>query len=446
MSTKPKPNTLLKLLCDRERLTYRKFNDRFTNAGMELFGQSPNNPTVGEPQFRRWTAGNLVGLPGADTCAVLERMFPQYTAEQLFAPPPNGIESQAPAYDLDLEERIRMTAREAHNHADATAGQSISDSTIEELRDQVVTLSRRYHRVPPVKTFDEADALRLEVEFHRDRTHSPVQLQALMVLNGQVAAIMSAACFDLGYLSHARSFARSAAKYGENSRFTPLRAFADGSLAYIAYHAGDRTEAVAKAERAITHGGLGDVGERRLRSIQARAYAHLGDIESARRAMLLSEDTGRDRVDELHDEIGGEFAFAQERLAMSNATTALIIGDSDMAETAGRRALALLEQKPQEAQSAHVRGGAAADVAMARLLANDVEGADEALRPVWEIPREQRTTGIVVRTAQIQRHLSRPTYHGAGAAVHLRQRIEDFNRFSPPYQIGPHVGLLAIEA
>jgi hypothetical protein len=85
-------------------------------------------------------------------------------------------------------------------------------------------------------------------------------------------------------------------------------------------------------------------------------------------------------------------------------------------------------------------------VALARLLANDVEGADEALRPVWDIPREQRTTGIVVRTAHIQRHLSQPTYHGAGAAVELRERIENFNRFSPPYQIGPHIGLLAIEA
>ncbi|GHD34829.1 hypothetical protein GCM10010313_81740 [Streptomyces violarus] len=446
MSTKPKPSTLLKQLCDRERLTYRKFNDRFTKAGVELFGQNPNNPTVGEPQFRRWTAGNLVGLPGPDTCAVLERMFPSYTAEQLFASPPQGIESQAPALDLDLEVRIGMTAREAHDNADATAGQSISDTTIEELRDQVITLARQYHRLAPVKAFDDADALRLDVGHHRDRTHSPAQLQALMILSGQVAAILSSAAFDLGYLRHARSFARSAVKYGESTRFAPLLAFADGSLSYIAYHAGDRTEAVAKAERAITHGGLGDVAERRLRAIQARAYAHLGDIESARRAMLLAEDTGRDRVDELHDEVGGEFGFSHERLAMSNATTALVIGDSAMAETAGRRALTLLEQQPQESQSAHVRGGAAADVAMARLLANDVEGAAEALTPVWEIPRDQRMTGIVVRTAQVQRHLSQPTYHRAGAAVELRERIEDFNRYSPPYQIGPHIGLLAIEA
>ncbi|MEU2737334.1 DNA-binding protein [Streptomyces sp. NPDC007095] len=440
------PNTLLKLLCDRERLTYRKFNERFTQTGVDLFGRNPNNPTCGEPQFRRWTAGRLVGLPGAETCAILERMFPEYTAEQLFAHPSEVFDPQVPAYDPDLEERIGMTARDAHEAADATAGVSISDNTIDELHDQVVALARSYHRLAPVRAFEEAEELRGKVEDQRDRTQVPAQLQALMILNGQVAALLASAAFDLGYLRHARTFARTAALFGETTRFVPLRAFADGTLAYIAYHAGDISEAVAKADRALSYGGLGDIAQRRLHAIQGRAYAHLGDIASAQRAISLSEEAGRDRVDELHDVVGGEFGFTAERLAMSNSTTALIIGDSGQAEAAARRALSLLGQRSQDAQSAHVRGGAAADLAMARLLGNDVEGAAEALGPVWEIPSEQRMTGIVVRTARIHRHLSRPTYHGAQLPGQLRERIEDFNRASPPHQIGPHVGLLAIEA
>lgn len=440
------PDTLLKLLCDRERLTYRKFNERFTQTGVELFGRNPNNPTCGEPQFRRWTGGKLVGLPGAEACAILERMFPGYTAEQLFARPSEVIDAQVPAYDLDLEERIAMTAREAHEDADATAGGSVSDNTIDELHDQVVTLARAYHRLAPVRAFEEADALRQEVERQRDRTQAPAQLQALMILNGQVAALLSSAAFNLGYLRHARTFARTAALFGESTRFAPLRAFADGTLAYIAYHAGDNTEAVAKAVRALSYGGLGDVAQRRLHAIQARAYAHLGDIASAQQAIRLSGETGRDRVDELHDAVGGEFGFTAERLAMSNSTTALIIGDSGRAEAAARQALTLLEQRSREDQSTHVRGGAAADLAMARLLGDDVEGASEALTPVWEIPSDQRMTGIVVRTARIHRHLSRPTYHGAQLPGQLRERIEDFTRVSPPYQIGPHVGLLGLEA
>ncbi|MFE6030223.1 DNA-binding protein [Streptomyces niveus] len=413
---------------------------------MELFGQNSNNPTCGEAQFRRWTAGKLVGLPGADTCITLERVFPGYTVAQLFAHPSEAIDSQLPAYDLDLEERIAMTAREAHEDADTTAGTSISDTTVDELRDRVVTLARRYHRLAPVKAFEEADALREEIERQRDRTKAPAQLQVLMILNGQVAALLSSAAFNLGYLRHARTLARTAALFAETTRFAPLRAFIDGSLAYIAYHAGDNTEAVTKADRALSHGGLGDIAQRRLCAIQARAYAHLGDIASAQRAIRLSDEDGHGRVDELHDTVGGEFGFTPERLAMSNSTTALIIGDGGEAEAAARQALTLLAQRSKDAHSAHIQGGAAADLAMARLLAHDVEEASEVLTPVWEIPNDQRMTGIVVRTAHIHRHLSRPTYHGARLPGQLRERIEDFTRVSPPYQIGPHVGLLALEA
>ncbi|MEU6323196.1 DNA-binding protein [Streptomyces sp. NPDC047009] len=437
------PKTLLAWLCDRDRLPYGRFENRFAKTGERLFGRDPNNPTCGETQFRRWTGGKLVGLPGPDTCQVLEAMWPGHTAEQLFGPPPQ-TDPQAPAFDL--EERVRMTAREAHDGADATAAASISDNTIDELRDQVVTLARTYHTRPPAQAYDDADKLRQDIESHRDRTQVPVQQQDLMILNGQTAALSAVAAFDLGYFPSARSLARTASLYGETSRFAPLQAFADGTLAYIAYHTGDATEAVAKANRALSHGGLGDVAHQRLHSIQARAYAHLGDVAASQRAIQLSGEAEHNLRDELHDVVGGEFGFSAERLAMSTSTTALLIGDAWQAETAARRALALLAHKPHGQQSAHVRAGAAADLAHARLLADDVDGAAEALAPVWEVPVDQRKTGIVVRAARIRRHLSQPPYHGAQLPRELRERIEDFTRVSPPYRIGPLVGLLAIEA
>ncbi|PKT72109.1 DNA-binding protein [Streptomyces populi] len=436
------PRTLLAWLCDRDRLPYRRFEERFTEAGVRLFGNSPNNPTCGETQFRRWTGGKLATSPGPATCQVLEAMWPQYKAEELFGPPPQ-TDPQAPANDL--EERVRMTADDALQGADATASASISDNTIDELRDQVTGIAQRYHLVSPAQAYEEADRLRLLIERQRDRTQVPVQLQQLMILNGQSAALLSVAAFDLGYFPSARSLARTAAMFGETTRFTPLQAYADGTLAYIAYHTGSATEAVAKATRALTYGGLGDTAHRRLHAIKARAHAHLGDVGSARRAILLSAEDGTGRCDELHDEIGGEFAFSPERLAMSTSTTALLMGDAAQAETDARRALELIEQRPSEQQSEHVRAGAAADLAYARILADDVDGAADALQPVWAVPTEHRQTGIVVRTARIARHLARPEYHGAQTPTALVERIEDYNRVSPPHRIGPHIGLHAIE-
>ncbi|WP_328980690.1 DNA-binding protein [Streptomyces canus] len=439
---KTEPRTLLAWLCARDGLSYRLFAEKFTATGVRLLGHKPTNPTCGETQFRRWTGGKLATLPGPETRQILEAMWPEYTAAQLFGPPPQH-DPQAPANDL--EERVRMTADEAFQGADATASAAISDNTIDELRDQVTAVAQGYHKVPPAQAYEAADNLRMAIEVQRDRTQVPVQQQELIILSGQIAALLSVAAFDLGYFQPARSLARTAAVFGETTRFTPLQAFADGTLAYIAYHTGNATEAVAKAMRALSYGGLGDMAHRRLQAIKARAHAHLGDVVSARRAVQLSAEVGQGRHDELHDAVGGEFSFSLERLAMSTSTTALLIGDAAQAEADARRALELLGQRPEEAQSAHVRAGAASDIAHARLLDDDVDGAAEALTSVWGVPPEHRQTGIVVRMARIGRHLTRPEYHGAQLPTTLREQIEEYNRLSPPHRIGPHVGLLAIE-
>ncbi|WP_189718152.1 DNA-binding protein [Streptomyces phaeofaciens] len=409
---------------------------------MRLFGNGTTNPTCGETQFRRWTGGKLQTLPAAPTCMVLEAMWPEYTAAQLFEPPALA-DPQVPANDL--EERVRMTAEEALEGADATASAAVSDNTIDELRDQVEAAARQYHRMAPAQAYEALDKLRTAIERQRDRTQVPFQQQELMILNGQAAALLAVAAFDLGYFPSARSLARTAAVFGEATRFTPLQAYADGTLAYIAYHTGNPTEALAKAHRALAHGGLGDLAYRRHHAIRARAHAYLGEAEAARQAIHLSAEDGLGRRDELHDGVGGEFGFSLERLAMSTSTTALLMGDAAQAESDARRALELIAQRPAEEQSAHVRAGAAADLAHARLLADDVDGAAEALHPVWDVPAEHRQTGIVVRTARIRQILARPEYRGAHVAKALAERIEDFNRVSPPHRIGPHIGLLAIE-
>ncbi|MBA9050901.1 DNA-binding protein [Streptomyces murinus] len=440
---KNEPRTLLAMLCDRDNLTYRRFDERFTRTGIRLFDHSPNTPTCGETQFRRWTGGKLLGLPGPETCQILEAMWPGYTAEQLFGPPP-ADDPKAPAFDL--EERVQMTAREAHDGADATAAASISDNTIDELRDHVVSLARRYHNLSAAAAYETADQLRREIERQRDRTQVPIQQQTLMILNGQTAALLAVAAFDLGYLPSARTLARTAAVYGESTRFTPLQAYADGTLAYIAYHSGELNEALTKAQRALSLVGLGNVAQRRLHAIAARAYAHLGDVASARRAMQTSEEASPDRRDDLHDAVGGEFGFPGERLAMSNSTSALLMGDAEQAEAEASRALALLGERAQEEQSIDVRAGAAADLAHARLLSDNVDGAADALAPVWEVPPDQRSTGIVMRAARIGRHLARPHFHGAQLPKELREQIEEFTRVSPPYRLGPSVALLAIDS
>jgi hypothetical protein len=131
---------------------------------------------------------------------------------------------------------------------------------------------------------------------------------------------------------------------------------------------------------------------------------------------------------------------------MSSSSTALLIHDGDQAEQSARHALDLISQKPQASRSAHVLGGAAADLAMARLLSNDVEGAAVALTPLWDIPGDQRVTGVLVRTGQIQQFLAQPAYRASTLPRELRDRVEDFTRTASTHQLGTRSVLLQLEA
>ncbi|MEW2305366.1 DNA-binding protein [Streptomyces sp. NPDC006655] len=374
-----------------------------------------------------------------ETRRVLEAAFGR-PVSALFAPAPD---STAPAYDLEHE--LDMTARDAQDAANATAAASLSDTILEQYTDDVMTLARQYASTAPLQAFHHGRSLQTQLHDLRDRTQVPVQQQRLLELLGQTTALLAASAFDLGSFDSARRLVRAADMYAESARFDPLRAYCDGILAYLAYFQGMPDEAVTKARRAQSYGGLGDVARRRLLAIEARALGYLGDAEAAQHVIRMSEDVDTGVRDDLHDGIGGEFGFTPERLAMSTSSTALLAHNAAQAEQSARRALDLIGRRPEEQRSAHVLGGASADLAMARLLANDVDGAADALVPLWGIPADQRVTGVLARTGQIQHFLTQPDVRQAQTARELRGRVEEFTRAATAHQLtGP--ALLQLEA
>ncbi|MFK3735678.1 DNA-binding protein [Streptomyces sp. NPDC088090] len=430
--------TLLKVLVDQRRWRYQDFERAFRRAAAQVLDEDARNLTVSEAQFRRWTGGKVQTLPGPEACAVLEHLF-GVGAAALFDPPP----SVAPEPAFNLEDEIAMTARDAQNEAAEAAATSISDISVDQLRDDVAALARSYGSKAPFDVFRQARELREEAEQARSRTQVPAQAQELLIVAGQACALLATAAFDLGSLDGAKRLSRSAALYGETARFDPLRAFAGGTLAYIAYFQDQPAEAARLARQAQMFTGLGDVARRRLTAIEARAFGHLGDTVSAQRALNASEEDGPGATDDLHDGVAGEFGFSVERLAMSNSSTCLLLGNGDQAEEAAMRALDLAAEQPAVLRSAHVIGGAAADLAAARLLRGDLDGASDALAYVWEVPRDQRATGLLTRTARVRRALTGERFRGAPLAGELGERIEDFTRTSTQHQLGAGGGAVA---
>ncbi|PNG18884.1 hypothetical protein [Streptomyces cahuitamycinicus] len=338
-----------------------------------------------------------------------------------------------------------MTARDAASHSGEAAALRLDELTLDQLHDDLVTLSRQYGCKAPAEVFHEANNLLQQVQINLERTKAPEQHTRLYYAAAQASALLAAVSFDLGALTPAVSFARSAAQYGKTIDNGPLQAYAYGMMAFMAFWDGRPSESVRLAKRAHQFGGLGDTARRRLYSIEARAHGHLRDDDQAQRAIRAAQEQTGVHRDELHDDIGGEFGFDAARTAMSNATTCLLLRDSTGAEEFANTALTLLSYRPDAEVPIVVAGPAAIDLARARLMRNEVEGAQEALEPIFDVPPGYRSSGMLERLIAARIELTRPQFRSAPAALSLAEQIEDFTVLSPARRLGAQ-SPLAIEA
>ncbi|MFE6616592.1 hypothetical protein [Amycolatopsis sp. NPDC057786] len=86
-----RPIVLKVLLRGRHLQSYRAFCREYDKVA-EKVDKSLRGSFPSKAQFYRWLSGELVGLPYADHCRILEAMLPGWQAEQLFGPHEGGIE------------------------------------------------------------------------------------------------------------------------------------------------------------------------------------------------------------------------------------------------------------------------------------------------------------------------------------------------------------------
>ncbi|WP_236726398.1 hypothetical protein [Streptomyces sp. NBRC 110465] len=432
--------------------SYRAFAEEYSRAAEQLRGEGYEvAPPPGARHYERLlTKGGVKTVPFRPTALVLERMF-QLPVGDLFRSaaeeigPREGASGRALCSPVLNESELLMTARDAASHSSEAAALRLDELTLDQLHDDLVKLSQRYGSTPPTEVFHEANSLLQQVQVNLERTRSPEQQNRLYHAAAQASALLGAVSFDLGALAPAVSFARSAAQYGKTIDYGPIQAYAHGMLAFMAFWDGRPGEAVRRAQTAQRFGGIGDTARRRLYAIEARAYGHLRADEQAKAAIQAASEQTTGRRDELHDDIGGEFAFDAARTAMSHATTCLLLRDPTTAEEFASRALDLLSTQPEDTAPLVISGPAAIDLARARLMRNEVDGAREALNPVFQVPPNWRGSGLMERLIATRVELTRPALRGAPVAVALAEEIEEFSALSPARRLGAQ-NPLAIEA
>lgn len=322
---------------------------------------------------------------------------------------------------------VTATAHESSEQAAMVASRSLDEATLEQLRDDITRITHGYTMVPPIAAFIEARRLRDLGYRLLANTRRPGQEADLYFAVGLACGLLAAASFDLGRWEAATEQARAAWVYGTQIGHPGLRAWAKGMQALLAYWSGDPATAVTLAEEAqrVAPPGTAMV---RLRSIEARAWAHQGQVREAERSIAHAESAREqaDEAEELHDQIGGQFGFDPARQARCNGTAYLQLGNAKQAIRRAETAIGLCAAMPAGRRWMKIETQAHADLAAARLMGGDLDGARDALLPVLGTPSALRVEGLTRRVQRVADMLAAPAYRHSHPAQQLSGEIGEF--------------------
>jgi len=322
---------------------------------------------------------------------------------------------------------VVAVAHESSEHAALTESVSLGATTLEQLHDDVVWLARAYVGTPPFPVLRETSRVRNRAYLLLSRTQRPRQRRHLYLVAGQLCGLLASASFDLGYPGAAAAQARAAWTYGAIAEHDELLAWAAGMQATIALWAGRPQEAIDRIDVGLASAPRGSPRVRLL-CIQGRAWARLGSRTNTDEALAACR-TERERADggnELHDHIGGEFGFNEARQAFCSGSAYLQLGDIRRALEECERAVRLYEAGPVGERWYGAECSARTDLAATRLLRGELDGAREALVPVFALSPDKRVQGLVKRLGNVQRLLSQPRYISSPDGRRLGQQVEGF--------------------
>lgn len=156
----------------------------------------------------------------------------------------------------------------------------------------------------------------------------------------------------------------------------------------------------------------------------ARGDAASGNSERAINAIRAAEAAWEHVEPDEVDDLGGICTFSQPRtLYYAADALAWLPGEADNAVDFSTRAVDAYSDPTDPAWAFGDQAGSHSDLAIARVAARDLEGANEALAPVLDLPPEQRINGIVHSVQRVHQALTRSGL--AAAASDMIEHIED---------------------
>lgn len=437
--------TLFRNLVDeREWRDPQAFVHHFQQAA-NMLAEAQNAPglrtcTPAASTFEAWYYGQR--LPNRDARRVLVHLFglsidrlwteagpENETSTRLAGTSPTTRHVDPDAALNEMRRGAEMAARRARDFALGAEQGQLGDGALGFLEDEVKRIAATYQRVPLSTIYTDLtaaqdDAFRL-IEAGR---HRPSQLQQLQVMATLLSWFMAKASHDMGDPRSAMMQARTAAFCAQQAEHPALMALVDGLKSLISYWANRPEDALFFARKgAAEHPDLTGTVSVWLPSLEARAAALLGDTQAVRESNHRAE-ARRDRVmpDDL-DQLGGLLTFPDAKRLYYVVESKVLLGEGAHDSAAQAQAAAdAFGDRTADHWAYGDEAGSLCNLALVRLYGDDLDGTADALRPVLDLPADQRNNGIVVSAQRVQTALNRGSVRTAHVARELHEEISQF--------------------
>lgn len=439
---------LLKALVAQQRWTYERFRTQFELAAQELAEDERDprvtNLTVAERTYRNWMSGQVKTLPQPDQCRVLERLFGR-PVEELFAnasnasalaePRESGLVLPSQSLEVaraepgqDLKGQLEMAARRAQRFGEFAEASGVGSNTIENIQFELQRLATDYTQKPLALILNDLIDVQNETFQYLEQRQRPEQARELYLLAAIGTGMLAKASHDLNDPRSAMTHARTAVICAENAAHDGMQGWIRGLQSMVAYWAGQHQTAI-KYARAGQPFANRTAGTARiwLSSLEARACAALGDVEGTQAAILKAESAWDQTLPDDLDQYGGILTFTRPR-QLYYAADALVWLPNDAvdSESAAEIALVAYDDAPARLRSFSDEAGTRTDLALGRLANGELEGAVDAIGPVFDLPAERRINGIRTSMMHVHEALRGSAFRQVSGAADIREQIENF--------------------
>ena len=393
---------------------------------------------LGEPatltsrHLRRLASGERNGVTPV-TRRVLQAMFSR-PAEDLLAPYGHSGDLAPVIQGLVMprptattpEEMLILAAQRARKFALLAGQGELADETLDQIYDDVRQLVSAYPQRPLATILGDLVTAQDTVFTLLENRRRPAHARQLYLLGGLLGGMLAKASHDTADPQTALTQSRTAYLCADQADHDGLRAWVRGLQALITYWDGRLNESVRYAQQGTQFAERsGSTAAVWLPVSEARAWAALGNVAAAQRAIERAE-AAWDNVhgDEL-DELGGMCKFSRARQLYYTADAlAWLPAEAGQAQDYATQAVTAYADATSPEWAFGDAAGSRCDLAVARIALGEIDGAREAIAPVLELPAEQRIRGIISSVQHVHTALRRPELPPAGRE--LQEEIEVF--------------------